>query len=455
MASPTLKPKNLKQKTIDSAIWTIAGYGTSQILRFGANLALAAILEPEYFGLVAVVNILLMGILLFSDIGIAQSIINHPQGEDPAFLDTAWTVQVLRGFVLWAIALVLTIPAANFYQDQRLLLLLPVAGLTSIIEAFHTTRIYVAQRRLDQRTYNLYELSTQVLHLIVMVTWAYISPSIWALVGGGLVGAALRLVGSYLYFPGPRHRLRWEPEAVKALVTLGRWIFLATATMFAAEQADRLILAKLVDWQTIGVYAIAYGLSNIPREMVKTFSYRVIYPAVVQTINLPRPELRRKVIKQRKMLLAACAIGLAGLVSSGDVIIGLLYNQKYAAAAWMMPILCGGIWFSVLFYTVSQVLLAIDKPMYAAQCNFVRFILVAIGLPIGYHFWQLPGAIVAIALSDFPLYLTNLYGLQREGLSCIRQDLEFTGYFVILLAICLAMRYQLGFGYPIAPLFPH
>ena len=79
MASPTRNPKNLKQKTIDSAIWTIAGYGAGQILRLGANLALATVLEPQYFGLVAVVHILLMGILLFSDIGIAQSIINHPQ----------------------------------------------------------------------------------------------------------------------------------------------------------------------------------------------------------------------------------------------------------------------------------------------------------------------------------------------------------------------------------------
>lgn len=448
--------QTLKQKTINSAIWTILGYGAGQVLRFGANLALAAVLEPQYFGLVAIVNILLMGVLLFSDIGIAQSIINHPEGESQAFLDTAWTVQVLRGVLLWAIALVITIPAANFYQEPQLLWLLPVAGLTSIVEAFHTTRIHVAQRRLDQRTYNLYELGTQALHLIVMVTWAYHYPSVWALVGGGLVGAGLRLFGSYICFPGPMHRFRWEANAVKALVTLGRWIFFATATMFAAEQADRLILAKLVDWQTIGIYAIAYGLANIPREMVKTFSYRVIYPAVVQTIDLPRPELRLKVIKQRKMLLAASAIGLAGLVASGDRVISLLYNHKYAQATWMMPILCGGIWFSVLFYTVSQVLLAIDKPMYSAQCNLVRCILVAIGLPLGYHFWQLPGAIIAIALSDCPLYLTNLYGLHREGLSCIRQDFEFTGYFMILLAICLAIRYGLGFGYPIEHLItPH
>lgn len=444
MASQTLK-----QKTISSAIWTIVGYGASQVLRFGANLILAAMLEPQYFGLMAVINILLLGILLFSDIGIAQSIVNNPRGEEPEFLDTAWTVQVLRGFFLWFIALILTFPAAHFYNEPQLLLLLPIAGFTSIIEGFHTTRIHVAQRRLDQRTYNLYELSTQALYLAVLVGWAYISPSIWALVGGSIIGALISLVGSYICFPGPRHRFRWEQKAVQDLISLGRWIFLATATMFAAEQADRLILAKLVDWKTIGVYAIAYNLSNLPREMVKNFSYRVIYPAVVQTVDLPRSELRLKVMKQRKMLLWGSAVALAGLVTVGDLVISLLYNAKYADAIWMMPILCSGIWFSVLFYTISQVLLAINKPVYSAQCNFVRFILIAVGLPLGYHLGRLPGAVFAIALSDLPLYITNLYGLRKEKLSCFRQDLEFTGYFLLILGGMLATRYALGWGHPL------
>jgi O-antigen/teichoic acid export membrane protein len=448
MASQTLK-----QKTISSAIWTIVGYGSSQILRFGGNLALAHFLEPEYFGMMAIINILLLGVVLFSDIGIAQSIVNNPRGEDPEFLDTAWTIQVVRGFLLWGAIAALTAPLAHFYQNSQLLWLLPIAGLTAIIEGFHSTRIHVAQRTLDQRTYNFYELSTQALYIAVLVTWAYYAPSIWALVGGSVIGAVIRLVGSYLFFPGPMHRFRWEPKAVQDLVSLGRWIFFATATMFAAEQADRLILAKLVSWKTIGVYAIAYNLANLPREMVKIFSYRVIYPAVVQTADIPRSELRRKLIKQRRMLLGGSAIALASLVTIGDQLIGLLYNEKYADAIWMMPILCGGIWFSVLFYTINQVLLAINKPIYSAQCNLVRFVLIAIGLPIGFHLGQIPGAIIAIALSDVPLYLSNLYGLHKENLTCFRQDLEFTGYFALMLGILLALRYACGGGYPIERLF--
>jgi O-antigen/teichoic acid export membrane protein len=447
MATPSLK-----EKTLNSAIWMFLGFGSGQILRFGGNLALTAVLEPKYFGIMAVINTIMMGGNLLSDVGIAQSIVNHPKGETREFLDTAWSLQIVRSLGLWLLILLLTPTIAGFYNDDQLRLLLPVTAISALIDGLETPRRHVAQRRLDQRAYNLHELLSQAMHLTILVVWAYHAPSIWALVGGGLIGGILRTALGYWVFPGPLHRWRWDPSILQDFAQMGRWIFLASATMFAAEQSDRLILAKLVDWQTIGVYAIAYNLSNIPRELVKTFSYQVIYPAVVQAAGESRDILRTKILKQRRLLLWGSAIILATLVTSGDLVIDLLYNAKYAQATWMMPLLCGGIWFSVLFYTISQVLIAIDKPMYAAQCNVVRFLLIAIGIPVCFHFWQLPGAILAIAFSDMPLYLANLYGLKREQLSCIQQDIEFTGYFIVILATCLAIRYLLFHTYPIESL---
>lgn len=444
---------SLKEKTVNSAIWMVLGFGSGQILRFGGNLALTAVLEPKYFGIMAVINTIMLGGNLLSDVGIAQSIVNNPRGDTREFLDTAWTVQIVRSLGLWLLILLLTPAIAGFYNDDQLRLLLPITAISALVDGLETPRRHVAQRRLDQRAYNLHELLSQVLHLTLLITWAYHAPGIWALVGGGLVGGVLRTGLGYCFFPGPLHRWRWDAAVLQDFAKMGRWIFLASATMFAAEQSDRLILAKLVDWQTIGVYAIAYNLANIPRELVKTFSYQVIYPAVVQAAGESRSALRDKILKQRRILLGGSAIVLAALVTSGDIVIHLLYNAKYNQATWMMPLLCGGIWFSVLFYTISQVLIAIDKPMYAAQCNLVRFLLIAIGMPICFYFWKLPGAVLAIAFSDLPLYLANLYGLKREQLSCLQQDLEFTGYFIVLLSICLAIRYALFHSYPIQSLF--
>ncbi|MCE9529776.1 MAG: oligosaccharide flippase family protein, partial [Planctomycetes bacterium] len=63
-----------------------------QIIRFGSSVILAKLLFPEAFGLYALTFAFLTGLHLFSDLGIRVSIIQNPRGEEPKFLDTAWTL---------------------------------------------------------------------------------------------------------------------------------------------------------------------------------------------------------------------------------------------------------------------------------------------------------------------------------------------------------------------------
>ena len=79
-------PKSLKQMATHGSLWTIAGYGTSQVLRFGSNLVLAKLLFPQAFGLMAIVNGVMQGLVMFSDVGIGQSIIRHTPSRRPGVL---------------------------------------------------------------------------------------------------------------------------------------------------------------------------------------------------------------------------------------------------------------------------------------------------------------------------------------------------------------------------------
>lgn len=222
--------------------------------------------------------------------------------------------------------------------------------------------------------------------------------------------------------------------------------------MFAAEQADRLVLAKILSFQMLGVYTVAYTLASIPREVIKQLSYKVIFPTISQQADLPRAILREKILRQRWLILLGTAIVLAFLTTIGDFLVAVLYDKRYADATWMMPILCSGIWFSLLFYTISPALLAISKPLYSAQSNFARFGVIILGVPLAYYSFGTLGAIIVIAFSDLPLYIVNLYGLWQEKLFCFTQDVQATAFFTVVLSLCLLIRYSLGFGLPIQTL---
>src|SRR5258706_9299249 len=108
-------PAHLQRRVVSGSVWTIAGYGAGQVLRLAGNLVLARLLYPEAFGLMALVSVFLQGLAMFSDIGIGPSIIQSRRGDELAFLNTAWTIQVVRGIVLWVVSMAGAAPFAAWY----------------------------------------------------------------------------------------------------------------------------------------------------------------------------------------------------------------------------------------------------------------------------------------------------------------------------------------------------
>src|SRR5262245_36522377 len=99
----------LKQRVFAASAWSLAGYGVNQAIRFSSNLIMTRLLVPEMFGVMAIATIVIVGLAMFSDLGLRQSLVQSRRGADPAFLNTAWVLQILRGFALWIIALAISI----------------------------------------------------------------------------------------------------------------------------------------------------------------------------------------------------------------------------------------------------------------------------------------------------------------------------------------------------------
>ena len=445
----------LKKVATQGAFWTLANYGLSQALRFGSNLILTRLLFPDLFGLMSLVNVILMGLGLFSDIGVGTSIVRSKRGNDPDFLNSAWTMQVIRGVVIWIVAVAVAYPAAQLYKTPELIWLIPVIALTSVIGGFNSTGLFTSYRNMAVKKLVAMEMVTQLITLSIMITWAWVHPSIWALIAGTLVSTVIHMIWSHFLIPGQRSRFRWDKTATQELISFGKWIFLSTALTFLAGQADRMILGKIFSLEMLGVYTIALTLSDVPRQMVSGLSGKIIFPTLSRLADMPRPEFRKQLLNTRKRFLIFLALGLAIMVSFGDLLILSLYDKRYDQAAWMLPLLAIGVWPNMLSQTIDQALYAIGKPSYATMGNFFRFLYNIIGIPLGFIHFGIPGAIVVVALNDVPFYLVITFGVSREGLSSIRQDVNATLIFIGLLGILVYGRWLLGFGLPIAGMLTH
>ncbi len=439
---------SLKKLAIRGTIWTIAGYGAGQILRFGSNLVLTRLLFPELFGLMALVYVFITGLHLFSDIGIGTSIVQNKRGDDPAFLNTAWTLQILRGGVLWLGCCLIALPVAMFYKEPQLSWLLPVVGLNTVIAGFNSTALFTLNRHLSVKQLAIFELLGQVISIAVTLVWAYFNKSIWALLVGGFVSSLFQLIWSHRLNTGTSNRLAWDKEATKELIGFGKWIFISTALTFLSMNSDRLILGKFFTLELLGVYGIAYTLADIPRQVVAAVSGKVIFPAYSKFAELPRELFREKIQRSRQPILLATAVGLAVLVGLGDFAVTVLYDNRYANAAWMLPLIALGAWPAILLNTIDTALFALGKPNYVAYGCFFSFLLLAIGIPVGFSLFGDVGAVMAVPLSNVPPYFVIVYGLWRERLACLGQDIKATALLLAVLAVVLIARVSAGLELP-------
>lgn len=116
-------------------------------------------------------------------------------------LNTAWTLQIIRGVVIWIICLLLSFPAAKFYNDQRLVLLIPIAIFFSVVDGFSSTSVHTLHRRMELGKLSLYELALQACYLSTLCILVWFYPSIWTLAIGSVIGPIYKLVSSYWLIP--------------------------------------------------------------------------------------------------------------------------------------------------------------------------------------------------------------------------------------------------------------
>lgn len=438
----------IKQLAIRGTIWTVVSYGISQIIRFGSNLILTRLLAPELFGLMTLVTIFIVGLHLFSDVGVRPSVIQNKRGDSPEFLNTAWTIQVIRGFVIWGFCLLIAFPLSRFYNEPQLLWLIPIAGFETVISSFSSTAAYTLNRHMEVRRSTLFALGSQISSVAILIIWAKLSPTIWALVLSSLLNGLIGTIWSYFLIPGTRHRFTWDPEAARDLFNFGQWILLSTAITFLAGQADRLILGKIISFQLLGVYGIANALAEIPRQILLAVGDKVFFPAFTKMLDQPRAIFVAKIMKGRMLLLLASAVGLTFLVTFGDLLITKLFDSRYSQASWMVPLLAVGFWPRVLTLTIDQVFLAMGKPQVPSLGNLAKFVFMLAALPTGFYFLGLSGTILVIALNDVPYYIVVLEGLRREKILTLGQDIQATLVFVGLTTGAIMGRIALGFGNP-------
>jgi O-antigen/teichoic acid export membrane protein len=383
---------------------------------------LTRLLAPEFFGLMVLVRLVSQGVIMFSDVGLRGSVVHHERGDDARFLDTAWTIAALRGGILWIIVAAAAAPVAGFYEEPRLEWLIPIAGLGVLITGFQSTSLYTLVRHINAARRVVFELGCQLSGIVVMISWAALSPTIWALVAGLVVRAIVQTVASHFLIPGYRNRFAFEPAAARSIVRFGKWILLSTAFAFIMTNGDRVILGKLVSPAALGVYSIAALLPRSVVGAVEALSVNILFPLYSRLSREGGSELLRSASRLRLRVIGLAILPLLILTGYGVELVGFLYDPRYADAGWMTQILAVGAMASVLRATAERLLLARGDSRSYSIAQFLQAVMIVLGIAIGNYLGGIPGLIVGFSAARWVGYAGVCFILWRGGLWMARID---------------------------------
>lgn len=410
-----LRGDGLVTRVMRSSAWTALGYGASQALRLGSNLILTRLLYPEAFGVMALVSVFLVGLTMFSDVGVGPSIMQHKRGDEPAFLNTAWTIQVIRGVILWLCTLALAYPVAAFYGEPQLALLLPVAGISLLIHGLEPTRIETAMRHLRVGLITALDLIAQAIGIAAMVLMAWALESVWALALGWIVSSLARLILMSLYLPGPRNRPQWEADAGRDLIHFGVWLFLSTACGFLVAQGDKAILGKFLTLEHLGLYNIGFFLASFPLLLGQTITGRILIPLYRERPPGASAENFRGLRKMRFLLTGAIFVLLTIMALSGEWLVHVLYDARYAASGAILVLISVSQIPLVIGMTYDQSALAAGDSRNYFLLTLARAVLLMAFMITGASQMGLIGAMAGQALASIAVYPVLIWLARRHG----------------------------------------
>jgi O-antigen/teichoic acid export membrane protein len=418
-AHPTIgRPQILRGSAV-----TMAGFGGGQALSLVSSVVLTRLLDRDAYGLYRLANVFLEGLANFTATGSGPSIIRDPRGDDPAFLNTAWTLQAVRGVGLWLLACALGMPYAWFYKQPILAVLIPVVGLTVLIDSFDAAALHWCVRHMKLERVTLLEFLRQLSGFLITVAWAWMWPSVWAFTGGATAGCILVLVLSHMALPGPRSRFHFEREAARTQFHFGKWIFVNSALDFTARQLDVLLLGRYIAIGEVGVYGLAIKLADPLATLNQRLSRQVLFPAYSSAFRSTTNDLVRSFYRLRTLMDLLHLPALGFCMTAGSGIVKILLSSQFWGAGWIFEILCIRSAMKCLFNPLSACCLAIDKTRAIAASLAVRTVWVVVTVPLAYYQWGLTGVVWAVALSETPVLVVLYATLYRARLLRFRGEL--------------------------------
>jgi len=298
----------------------------SRVLDFVSAIIITRVLLPEDFGLLSVS----MAIILFStkttQTGFDSALIQRQHNPEELF-NTAWTLELIKGFILFQLLYWGAPLLSVMFDDARLIPILKWLSILFLFTGMKNIGVINFRKHLNFQKLSIFELVPLTIKTISVVLFTLVLKNVWALVYTQIIVSFSILVLSFIIHPY-RPKLSFDLVKTRELFNFGKWILGSYIINTIKEQGLLMFIVRYIDVFTLGIYDRASAFSKkIYMSFIQMF-WKVCYPAFSK-ISQDLVKLRKVYLLSIKLMMFIGAPIVSGAIIFGNDFISLVLTDRW------------------------------------------------------------------------------------------------------------------------------
>lgn len=263
---------------------------------------LARILLPFQFGIYGIATLVLGFLEMLTETGINIFLIQEKEKIDE-YIDSAWVVSIIRGFLISGLIFILTPYVANYFKTPNAINILYLAAIIPIIRGFINPSCVKFQKQLEFNKQFKYDSVIFLVDTIFAISLGLITKSENSLIYAIIISTTLEVILSFVYFT-PKPKFAFDKVKSLKVINRGKWITGAGIANYLFQNIDDIVVGRVLGTASLGIYQQAYKISTLPVSEVGEVFNKVTFPIYVNlTADIKR--LKRAFLKT---LLIICLL---------------------------------------------------------------------------------------------------------------------------------------------------
>lgn len=358
----------LKEQTVNGVKWQVAASFISKIISFGTTIVLARILGPANYGLFALAFVIIGSFGLFKSLGIESALIQRKNGIEKA-ANTAFFIIPTLGIFLYLLLYASAPFIASFLNNKELISVLRVLGIIFVLWSLSRVPLSLLEKEMRFAKISISEIIGTILFSVTAIALAKLHFGVWCLIYGQLINTITFTILLWT-FCSWRPKFEFDRKVAFEMSNFGIFIFLTGMIWFLKMNLDNVLVGKFLGTEKLGLYAIAFNISNFGSDYFSNKVYRVTYPAYAK-LQENKENLKAAFLNVfSHICFFVFPLGL-GIFLLGDDFIKIAYGDKWLEAIMSLRILtCCGV-FNAIITSNDAILLAVGK----SKVNFFVYLI--------------------------------------------------------------------------------